>query len=340
MNIENSETPTVDLPIEEYSKYIATLAAERVDEQVKKRELRWRYITAAVLAVLAVFGYNNLSGMRDDVRELVRSDLTLKLEGEISDYFSVNRDVLVGDQFSKLQNEIDSRIALLQFMRVVDFIKQGDGFTNEQRDSANTLLRKVAKSNEMRTSAQFVSALEGLLDSYASADLMEQIDSIESELSEVAHKSMGITLTMFSHYGLRVCGEASPSGETVKRFEKYGSSLGLHGGRSTVAAFELMRAYAENGKCDLVERYWIDLFSLNDPKGARQALSVFNQFESWMENPVDPKTRRAGEHYKNFAAEYEENIRRLEAQVADESGGDLFRLLQELDMNRQEGAED
>lgn len=217
------------LPEGEYAKYLAELAARIADERAKARETRWRGFIAGALTILAFLGYTSLASLKADLKAVLGAQVSQEVSASVASYFAQNKDRIVGEALKEIQQQVDSRIAFVQFVDIVNELeKRTTGFSNQERDTANALLKEVIATSDLVERPQFKLALEKLLDTYAAADLEAYIDDIDNILGDVATSTEGISITMTIHYGFRVTGKAELEDADVTRFEKYADAAERH----------------------------------------------------------------------------------------------------------------
>jgi hypothetical protein len=237
----------------------------------------------------------------------------------------------VESKLTLARQDIDAAIASAQLYQVAAELEDEDSFSSAEKDNANGLLGVAGKSIRVRASRAFGIALERLLDSYVPADLAQDVDQIETDYRDICVKSKGITITLASYYSLRCIGELTHPPEVEERFKRYVQALRSHqqDESGTALAFDLLHAFslANTQTNSLQAKLWAEAKFLKSQERERM-WGVFEQFEMYEDSPVDGKTQRAGDLYRQFATAYAKELK--EVQAAKSSVQNRSRLQQQL----------
>lgn len=203
--------------------------------------------------------------------------------------------------------------ALRQFHAVVRTIDEGSGFSNKQRDHAMSLARRIhAERLFSPASEQFVSSLEKLIDSFASANLTLWVDALVDLFSGVVQENEGIVHTLATMNGMRILEVPKPSARAMERFEECEKLARKQGIEEVPITFRL--AYSHR---------------IGD---SRKVLGLINEIKSWdparvhevvndVEKRTDPgniarkstpQIELVAEAYRELWSKYGDDLRRLE----------------------------
>lgn len=197
--------------------------SQEVDKLARERDTeRWKLIgivATIFLAVIGFLGFHSLSDLRRkvamDVAEDLRNHDTIKSLVEEAVRAHVTSDI------EKRLRTVAKELAFYRLSNLATSILAGKGFTNSERDAAVASLEELKDETGIISRKEFADVLEKIIDSFASADLDFEIDSIDESLELVIMDSMGIIQTLMNHYGMRVLGDIEVSPSTVERFQKY-----------------------------------------------------------------------------------------------------------------------
>lgn len=217
---KNTTQPTI-VSNQQFVDYIAHQAAQIADEKAVRRENTYRTLFGVTIGVLAFLGYSNWSSLEENLESRITSNIQQQNKDQLNEIFRINRPSMVNDAIAIQQGKVDAKLALIQFSLIARDIDQRPNFSPSERDAAISLIKDAIKLEEVQRSPEFTSSLEKIVDAFFSADLSQDIDSLDDALGGTIVDNKGIVITLTQHYGRRVLGDAQLSDKTITRFQKY-----------------------------------------------------------------------------------------------------------------------
>lgn len=320
-----SDGDQVFLPTGEYADYLAVKAAEIANNRAEAREKRWRAILAGVLAVVALIGYS-------DLRTVTRNTV----QTVVDDYFEMNRNILVGEAFGDVLQEIDSKIAFVQLSTLAaDIWKRKTGFTNAERDAANALLKEALLSETVTSKPQFTTTVYNLVASYAAADLEGYVDELESIVGSVGISDRNVAGVFLTHYGLRVAGSVRMEEADKERMNRYADAVEQHKFPELSTQWRMALAHRQaGGKRSPIVESLLENVSFFTPEEQSKFFKLL-EATSTLRGPqsqLTGKLVRAAELFQGIQERYRPEFAQLRERVdaAPGVGTDLSERLEEL----------
>lgn len=308
------------LPEGEYADYLAQRAGKIADESASKRELAYRTLFGAVLGVLAFLGYSSLSTLETNVETRVSSSLDQKLRGDLRQAFQDNRPEMVREATALLRDEVDAKLALIQFSLIArDLSDDGrTGFSPTERDAAISLLKRATVSEDVKNSEELRAALEKVVDAFYQADLAADIDLLDEALEEVAIDTRGIVMTLTSHYGIRVSGDAELSPPLISRFKKYAKASHRFQLPEIALPYQIALAFREASfrRNDISTKYFNDAATLADAERQQFVRILRGHSFAGITPDADAKLNRVGELFSILMSEYSGELEEIEQSVS------------------------
>lgn len=275
-NMERAQL-SVELKGTDLFNAIVSEVTSKVDQKISERESkRWAFIGTIAAVSIAFLGFIGFRDLRRrvsvDVREELRTGNLLMQLVETSVKENITRDV--SQQLVKIEDEFFYyRLANL----ATDLKNREGGFTKTERDAAFSSLRRLSEREEIISREDFAVTLETIIDKFASANLSNELDELESIMSEVILRTQGIVMTFVQFYGLRAIGEIEADEELIDRFKKYTAASRRHDAYELALPYLLVFEFTANtiSSHENIEGYLLDMAQL-DPKEKETVQEVFS----------------------------------------------------------------
>jgi hypothetical protein len=297
----------IEIPEGEYASFLAEKAAQIAAEKTKKADSAWRALIGIGIGTLGVLGYSNITSLREDTRTLINADIKETIRTEVETAWKANQSQILREEMAKLEKRTEDQVNFFQLIRIADELKENTSFSNAKREEATALLRKLKDSPIVGESISFASALEDILDSFAAANLLENVLEIERDFREICIEKPGIIQTMTFYIGLRCLADAEASPAAIEGLDRYLSACAKH--RIAIYyPYKMLTIYRERGADSkiLIESLIEELRRESDDK--REIVNKL--FHSLMEENADSSLveSRVAAWAKRFWIEYESKI--------------------------------
>lgn len=208
-------TPTLEVRLQGTDLYNAIVkevsrdVEKRVEQQNQENLKSTAFTASGILAILSFAGFRTFLDFQKKLKSEVKSDIREEIEKYIASEFK--------DRLSVLAKEL----SYYRLLNLAGRIEAGRFFSDIERDAVLESLNQLSDEQSITSRAEFISALERIIDAFYVASLDLQIDAIEAMFLFVILKSPGIVLSLVNHYGSRVLGDIEEDADTVNRFHKY-----------------------------------------------------------------------------------------------------------------------
>lgn len=283
-NVNGKPSLGVQLDDEDVIKFIAAQAAKLADEELSKRENRWRAVMTLIVLVLGVLGYRSIEPAATSAATVALDTASTKLESRIDEKISSAVEGSIGPRIERVQaglealktehkddlelhrTEVASQVAYMSLQVLAVRMEMAKGISDADRQAVLELLDRVSKSEMVRAQPEFLMALEKVLDAFVATESTEQILELDRKYRSSIIKANGMIVSMNLFLGMWVIGNVDP-GEEVVAAQKYYSELAMRQRdlRAVALPFIMMLSYmdGEAGK-EHLDSYFEMLTTLSD----------------------------------------------------------------------------
>ncbi len=320
--------------------YLIEKTSSTANAELLRREDRRNRRTAAFLSILAFIGIGAVVGaiklfvqqeiasaesaIVEKVKTAVSQDLHLRLNDFEKEALATTHNQ-VNEQVGQVRTMLEQYKDYQEFLALSEIIKakvNDDKFPEQQLESALGLIDQLAPAESITLQANFLEAVEVVIDLLVRTDRNSEIDQLEQALSNVLVTDSSISLDLADHYGQIIISSPYPVEDLKHEFEalsRYAQSSRELKYPEKALMWELFVAYKRNEyrRTPTTDSMVEMVQDLNGPDTRNFCYHIFLNSHPlhWMSNP-DQEGRELARLVTKLLEEYPSLRQTVEAQIA------------------------
>jgi hypothetical protein len=240
--LHSTEVRQLSLDEKAYFDHLVQKAADLADKKIASREVRWRTLVTALVAVLAFFGFSRIDSTSNNVKNDVLLEVNKNIKSEFerqSESIDKSAEVLrssmnnivdttveeeLNDRIGDILSKLELQETLIQFAFTSEEVNRSTSIDLRDKtfllEKFNFLIENLDSPGSNRF---FISAVEKMIAAISATAVVSDMDFIEEKLAKYNVSSGFFDHAFYVHYTIQYLRSADRPVKVLERFEKYSS---------------------------------------------------------------------------------------------------------------------